>query len=717
MRHFGRTLAGLALGLATMAGPAQAGTAGPPLLPAPRLASVAGDVVLTGPLSADLTGCRADLAGLAVQRFDHDLVRLVGTVPTGTPLPLRIRCAADPSAGTAEARESYRLTTSAAGVDIDADGPVAVLRALATLRQLIRADKAAPTLAVARIDDAPRFAWRGLMLDTSRHFMSVAALKRQIDAMELTKLDVLHLSLSNNEGFRIESRRFPKLNSIGSHGQFYTQAELRDLVRYAADRGVRIIPEIDLPGHTLAILTAYPELAARNFDPTDRQAAEKAALDPTSEKTYAFVAGLLDEVTALFPDAYFHVGGDEVTPKAWQGSAEIDRFKAEHKLSSNKELQAYFMGRVHTLLARRHKTMIGYEEIAESPLPQDAVVQVWRTSNPTSTATAAGNRVVVSAGYYLDLLRAAQAYYAVDPLDPTAFTTMTPEAYAMSSKGPAASAYVNPHLVARPMPPLTAAQARLVMGGEAALWSEMISDEMLDGRVWPRAAAVAERLWSPAEVRDPADLTHRLGPTLLELRALGLQDKLDQDRMVARLAPDQPRPVEVLVAAVAPVRNYAHSRILFMSGKAPPLIGLADAASTDSLAALSFSDEVTRYLSGDRSRAPLLRAQLELWRDNDPAFAVAAAGRPRLEEAAPTSRNLAELGRAGVAALDAIEAGRPLSAQDSDLAGKILAQLAKEEAASKDLLAVATSRQPPADLIVRVAPDVGRLVSAAQQQH
>jgi hexosaminidase len=716
MNHLAGFAAGLALGVGTLgAPPAHAAAAAQALMPAPRTSSLSGEGALTGAFAADLDGCRDPHVLAAVERFNHDVAALLGVFPSGGPTPLRIRCAPDPAAGTVDQRESYRLTTASNGVEIDADGPVAVLRALATLRQLLRADGPAPALAVAHIDDAPRFAWRGLMVDTSRHFMSLAALKRQVDAMELTKLNVLHLSLNNDQGFRVESRRYPKLNTVGSNGQYYTQAELRDLVRYAADRGVRIIPEIDLPGHSLAILTSYPELGTQVLDPKDPQAAFKAALDPTSDKTYAFLGGLFDELTSIFPDAYFHVGGDEVTPKAWQGSAKVEQFKAEHHLASNRELEAYFHTRIHAMLAKRHRQMIGWEEVAESPLPKDVVVQVWRTSNPTSTATAAGNRVIVSAGYYLDLLRPAEYHYGVDPLDPTAFTTMSPEAFAKTSKGPGASAYVNEHLVAKPMPPLSAEQSKLVLGGEGALWAEIVTDEMLDGRLWPRAAVLGERLWSPATTGDAADMLQGLAPTMSELRALGLQDQFNRERMVARLAPDNPGPVNVLVGAVAPVRNYAHMRAILMGGEGRPLIELADAASTDSPEALSFANEVSRYLAGDHSRAPLIRAQLEVWRDNDPAFAAAAAGRPRLEAALPTSHNLAELGRAGLAALDALEAGQPLAPQAADPAEKVVALLAKQEAASKDVLAVASNPQPPADLIVRVAPDVGRLVAAAKQ--
>jgi hexosaminidase len=721
MRRTRTRLGGVAAAVLALAGPvAHAAPAAPALLPAPRTAVVAdGALALTGPFKVQVEGCQGPLVEAALARFQRDLDRLVGASLGGPGPPLRVGCVVhDAGAMTLETREGYRLDVAASGVDIEADGEIGVLRALATLRQLVSVDKGAAVVAAIRIDDAPRFAWRGVMIDTARHFISVATLKRQIDAMELAKLNVLHLHLSDNEAFRVESRRLPKLTSVASHGQFYTQAEIRDLVRYAAERGVRVVPEIDLPGHSLALLSAYPELAAKPLDPKDPLVTAKAALNPASKKTDAFVEALLGEMSGLFPDAYFHVGGDEVAAIAWEGVPEIEAFKAQHGLKSSAELQAYFHARVRKILIARRKTMIGWDELAEMPIPSDVVVQAWRSSNPVSTATARGNRVIVSAGYYLDLLRPAEAYYAIDPVDPVAYSTMTPQEMALAKKIPAAAPFVSDGLLAKPLPPLTPGQEKLVLGGEAPLWSELVSDEMLDGRLWPRAAVVGERLWSPASFRDPDDMLRRLAVATEEFRALGLADQIHRDRMTARLAPDAAAPVATLVEAVAPVRNHAHNHALRgAAGKPQELIEVADAASTDSLAALRFDDDVHRYLAGDRSRAPLLRAQLSQWRDNDAAFAVVAAGRPLLEAALPTSRNLAALGRLGLAAVAAIESGQPMTQEEGSVAHELLAQLDRDEAASKDLMSSATRKQPAADLIIRVAPAVGRLVDAAPKSH
>lgn len=706
-------LSGLSLIGALLLSPAANAQA---LLPAPRTVSLGAGapVSLSGPLAVEIIGCDRALVSPAVERFQRDLRILIGVDQRGASTPMTIRCMArDPAPLSLEAREAYRLNTGDGRVQIDADGEIGVLRALASLRQLVRTDVASPTIVAARIDDAPRFAWRGIMIDTARHFMGVDAVKRQIDAMELTKLNVLHLHLSDSEGFRVESRRFPRLTTVASHGQYYTHDQIRDLVHYAGERGIRIIPEFDFPAHSYALITAYPELAAKPLLGKDPMESYLAALNPASERTYAFLRQLFEEMTALFPDRYVHVGGDEVMEKAWSGSPEIDRFKQKHNLKSHAELEGYFHSRVREILARLDRTTVGWEEIATFEIPNDAVVQPWRTSNATSRATAQGNRVVVSAGFYLDYLRPAEEHYAIEPTDPVAFSELTTEALAAMRRHPILSKIANElveeKVVARPLPPLTREQERLVIGGEAPLWSELVSEEMLDGRLWPRAAAVAERLWSPAATRDVGDMTRRLAATMVVLRSLGLQDQANRDRMIARLAPDASLAVAIFVEAVAPVRNGAHFNMMNQN-----LIALADIASTDSQEALTFSSDVRRYLAGDRPRGQSLRARLALWRDNEPAFAAAAKGRPLLEAALPTSKNLARLSQAGLAALAALETGGQMSRVDREAALTVLAELEQQEAASRDRAAVLNNRQPPADLLIRITSDVRRLVDAVR---
>jgi hexosaminidase len=225
---------------------------------------------IDGTVSSEITGCAAAFISAALERFNQDFASITGTALTGAQVRFKIACKAqDPNLLTLQAREAYRLNISGTGVTIEADGETGVVRALATVRQLISRNPRGPILPYVRIDDVPRFAWRGLMIDTAGHFISISTLKRQIDAMELAKLNVLHLHLNDNEGFRVESRRYPRLTSLATHGQYYTQQDIRDLVHYASERAVRIVPEVDMPGHNLALLSAYPELAVGPINPQD----------------------------------------------------------------------------------------------------------------------------------------------------------------------------------------------------------------------------------------------------------------------------------------------------------------------------------------------------------------------------------------------------------------------------------------------------------------
>ncbi|MBS0334542.1 MAG: family 20 glycosylhydrolase [Proteobacteria bacterium] len=705
---------------ATLFALAVAGSAAaePILLPKPRsLAAEAGALPLSGPFRVRATGCPRPLIGKAVARFEADVARLRPLSGKAGP-SLTIGCAAkDAGYLTLAAKEGYRLAIDARGVRIEADGPAGALHGLATLRQLVGAGTGVASLPFVRIDDAPRFPWRGIMIDTSRHFMSVATVKRQIDAMERVKLDVLHFHLSDNEGFRIESKRYPKLTQVATHGQFYTQAEIRDLVVYAADRGVRIVPEIDVPAHTAAILAAYPELAART-DMSQPLSAGNPALNPASEKTYQFLDGLLGEMTALFPDRYFHIGGDEVSDGAWMKDPDIQAYMAANGIKSRVDLEAAFHRRARAMLARYGKTEIGWDEIAAAPLPKEVAVEAWRYSNATADAVRGGHPTVVSAGYYLDHLETAAEHYAVDPVDLQADGFTAAEVAKARTVSPllynAAKA-----LELKPLPPLTPEEETLVLGGEGPIWAELVSDEMLDQRLWPRAAALAERFWSPRDVRDPSDMQRRLAVVQGELETLGLQDLANRARMAERLAPGNARTVLTLLTAVSPTRHMAHNHTIpaLLRGVAHPpeqaLTSLADAAPTDSAQVWALQAGAARAARGDFAEASAMREQLGAWAENDPAFAAIAAGKPDLEAALPISAEVAAVARVGLAALDALQARRPLSPEMAAHDDAILAKAEKEAQASARPLFVFVTPQPPADLIVAIAPAVRVLYAAA----
>src|SRR6266481_7499831 len=230
--------------------------------------------------------------------------------------------------------ESYWLDVTPGGAKLHAANPLGVFRGLQTFLQLITISPEGFSVPAVHIEDRPRFPWRGLMIDSGRHFIPVDVIKRNLDAMAAVKLNVLHWHLSENQGFRVESKKFPRLHEQGSDGLFYTQDEIRDLIAYARDRGIRVVPEFDMPGHSTAWFVGYPELASGSgpysverkwgiFDP---------AMDPASENTYKFLDGLIAEMAKLFPDRYFHIGGDEVNGKEWDANKKIQEFKKSHNL-------------------------------------------------------------------------------------------------------------------------------------------------------------------------------------------------------------------------------------------------------------------------------------------------------------------------------------------------------------------------------------------------
>ena len=231
------------------------------------------------------------------------------------------------------------------------------------------------------------------MIDVGRHFMPLDVLRRNLDGMEAVKLNVFHWHLSENQGFRVESKKLPKLHQKGSDGNYYTQAEIKDLIAYAADRGIRIVPEFDMPGHSTAWFVGYPEIASgpgpyaieRNWGVMD------PAMDPTNEKTYKFLETFIGEMTKLFPDKYFHIGGDEVNGKEWDRNSKIQEFMHSHNIKSNAELQAYFNEHVSKIVSKNNKIMVGWDEILQPSLPKNIVIQSWRGPGLSRTGRQTGH--------------------------------------------------------------------------------------------------------------------------------------------------------------------------------------------------------------------------------------------------------------------------------------------------------------------------------------
>src|SRR5882762_5685424 len=361
--------------------------------------------------------------------------------------------------------ESYSLDVTDKQARLSAPTVVGALRGLETFLQLLQGDRDGYYLPGIKIQDQPRFPWRGLLIDVGRRYEPMEVLKRNLDGMAAVKLNVFHWHLTEDQGFRVESKKLPKLHALGSDGLFYTQDQVREIVAYARNRGIRVVPEFDIPGHSTSWLVAYPELGSASGPLKIERGAGifEPALNPTREQTYKFLNTFLGEMAALFPDAYMHIGGDENEGKQWNRNPQIQAFMKEKGIKDNHALQAYFNQRVLKILQKHGKKMIGWEEILHPDLPRDAVIHSWR--GPASLAEAAkkGYNGILSAGYYIDLIFPASQHYLADPIPQN--TTLTGE------------------------------EAKHILGGEATMWGEWVSPETIDSRIWPRTAAIAERLW------------------------------------------------------------------------------------------------------------------------------------------------------------------------------------------------------------------------------
>src|SRR6202041_3584318 len=401
--------------------------------------------------------------------------------------------------------ESYILDVSGAGAKLSAPNSLGIMHGLQTFLQLIEITSAGFGVPAVHIEDSPRFPWRGLMIDVSRHFIYMDTLKRNVDAMAAVKMNVLHLHLSDDQGFRLESKEFPKLTQLGSDGLFYTQAEMRELITYAGDRGIRVVPEFDMPGHSAAWFVGYPALASAPgpYQIERRWGIFDPAMDPTREETYKFLDKFIGEMTELFPDQYLHIGGDEVNGKQWDGNPKIHQFMHAHKIKNNEALQQYFTLQVEKIVSKHHKTMVGWDEILGPGMPESIVIQSWRGQDSLALAAQQGYRGILSSGYYLDGMGHASQYYSVDPMS-NADSKLTP------------------------------AQQKLILGGEVCMWAEFISDESIDSRIWPRSAAIAERLWSAQQVQDTDSMYRRLETTSQLLEQLGLRHRSNLEVALGR---------------------------------------------------------------------------------------------------------------------------------------------------------------------------------------
>ena len=484
------------------------------LMPQPSsLTAAPGRFLLTPQFSAGTTRFNSPRLDAAIHEAMRQLRQKTGlalaeqsaSAGAGSQLKIAVQGAGE-EIQFVEEDESYTLSVSSTGVHLEAATAVGAIRGLQRLVQLVQSSGSEYELPAVSIRDSPRFPWRGLMIDFGRHFEPVDVLKCTLDGMAAVKLNVFHWHLTEDQGFRIESKLFPKLTIMGSDGHFYTQEDVAEIVRYARARCIRVVPEFEMPGHSTAWLIAYPELASDRAPDSIRRefGVSDFALDPAREETYQFIQRFLGERAGLFPDAYVHIGGDETVSPEWKTSPRIQAFMREHQLKDSEALQAYFNRRVLKILTGLHKHMVGWDEILTPALPRDVVIQSWQGEAPLVKGAEQCYQGVLSAGNYLDAMKSAGEYYLLDPLPSSA--------------------------------PLTPEQRKLVLGGEICMFSEHVYARTIDSRLWPRTAAIAERFWSPEQVTDVDDMFRRLDVVSVRLEALGLRHLSQEDAGLRELA-------------------------------------------------------------------------------------------------------------------------------------------------------------------------------------
>jgi hexosaminidase len=520
----------LLLGSSACAGPEVS------VIPIPISVSTESESVsLVGPVTLSLVGPGSEelppaLEAWLAERQDHLGVGFL--LHEGTD-PADISIHVDPASGLA--REAYRLQSSPDAVTIESADPAGSFYALQTLTQLMAADGAGTvSLPATDIEDAPRFAYRGMHLDVGRHFFDVEFVKHYIDLLSRYKMNRFHWHLTEDQGWRIDIEAYPRLTSVAScrpetiveknfdpfvgdgerYCGFYTREQIREVVAYAAERFVTVIPEIEMPGHSLAALAAYPSLSCggESYEVGTRWGVYEDIYCP-SEETFAFLEDVLSEVIELFPGEYIHIGGDEAPKRVWEESPVAQAVIEREGLADEHELQSYFIRRIESILAERGRRLIGWDEILEGGLAPDATVMSWRGTDGGIAAARQGHDVIMSptSHVYFD-------YYQGDPeTEPLAIGGFTPLEHVYGFE---------------PVPDvLTSEQAQHVLGAQANLWTEYITTpEHAEYMAYPRAIALAEVLWSPRERTDWGSFSRRLAANLEHLDRLGVNYRPLDDR-------------------------------------------------------------------------------------------------------------------------------------------------------------------------------------------
>jgi hexosaminidase len=493
-------------------------TARYPLIPWPRsLDARDGAFVPVAGLRVSATGGDPAVAKLGdlLAGYLRELTMLDVAAGTSGAITLRLR----PDAP--EGVEAYRLEVTPERIDVTACDARGLFYGIQTLRQLVAASPQA--VPAVRIEDGPRFPYRGLHLDVGRHFFPVEFIKKYIDLLAAFKLNTFHWHLTEDQGWRLEIKKYPRLTEVGAwrketivgharrgpkgydgtpHGGFYTQEQAREVVAYARERGVTVLPEIEMPGHSLAALAAYPEYAnvPGPFEVRTTWGISDEVFSPT-EGTFRFLEDILREVMGIFPSEYIHIGGDEAPKKRWRESPLAQDIIKKEQLADEDELQSWFIRRIERFLNANGRRLIGWDEILEGGLAPNATVMSWRGTKGGVAAAQQGHDVVMTPqeDLYFD-------HYQADPeREPLAIGGMTP---------------IEDTYGYEPIPAeLSANEAKHVLGPQACVWTEyMPTTDQVEYMAYPRVLALAEVAWSPREARDWASFSARLpaGRALLD---------------------------------------------------------------------------------------------------------------------------------------------------------------------------------------------------------
>ncbi|MCA6078911.1 beta-N-acetylhexosaminidase [Fulvivirga sedimenti] len=674
------------------------------LMPLPSKLELAGDEINADKLS--ITGANTEMISAAAKRY----FAFTGTSESKDALPMIIEYDSAVDLPFMGMNESYDLIISKSDIRLSAPTSIGIVRGFETLKQLIIKREGEAFLPTVEISDHPRFPWRGLMIDVCRHWIPKEVILRNLDAMSAMKMNVLHLHLSEDQGFRVESKRYPKLHEVGSNGHYYTQDDIREIIAYASERGIRIVPEFDMPGHSKSWQIAYPSLSSS--DDSLQFGSGKGALfgpplDPTRDEVYEFLTGLIAEMSALFPDMYFHIGGDEVNPDYWENNERIMAFMAENSISDAHELQTYFNRRIHKIVSDQGKIMVGWDEISSPELSTDIVVQSWTSHKSLFMAVQNGGSGILSAGLYMDHVLPAGKHYEVDPLilpgavdiepdtafwkmydqqmeiggniiesqlvifdrdpdnvfgffammsDRMAFkgATIKDNVLSCSMMGPVGELDYEAALTGDSLRgnisfgllsfessgirsggsdmagtelpeievirPLTAEEQQRILGGEACQWSEFADAENIESRIWPRTAAIAEKLWSPVSLTaDIDDMYRRLETVNEDLVTLGVHHDQNYYQRLKKLVSTESYPsLLMLMDAMEEVKYHGRMPSLleadFIYLPDFELNHLVDIVRPESPQARKFNNQVNSYITepSDSNKMHITR-QLDNW--------------------------------------------------------------------------------------------------------